>query len=298
MTDLNSADLGGFDDTAVPAVSSRRRAMRRFARNRAALVGLAIFALILLVALLAPLLSPFPGDVADEVHFDRLLQPPSATYLMGTDEAGRDVLTRVMHGAKLSLVMGISVIAIAASVGVPLGLAAGYYGGWTEIVIMRITDVFSSIPALVLALAISVVLGASLLNVVIALSVVWWRVFCRIAHGQTLSIKQENFVTAAQSMGASDAHVMFREILPNMASSLLVAASLDAGIVILTGTAISFLGAGANPPTAEWGLMVATGRHYLPDAWWASLFPGIAIFLTVMSLNMIGDGLRDFFAEE
>lgn len=282
------------DDDLEPDL--RNRNLKRFLRNRPAMIGSAVMLILIFCAIFAPWISPYPDDVSDAVHFDRMLQPPSAEFWFGTDEAGRDVLTRVVSGAGLSLAMGLIVILMALVIGVPVGLLAGYYGGKTEAVLMRITDVFSSIPALVLALAISVVLGASFGNAILALGLVWWRVFARLAHGQTLSIKTENYVIAARQMGASDARVMFREILPNMASSLLVTASLDAGAVILIGTSISFLGAGASPPTAEWGLMVATGRHYLPGAWWPSLFPGLAIFVTVMSLDMIGDGLRDLFA--
>ena len=282
------------DDDLEPDL--RNRNLKRFLRNRPAMIGSAVMLILIFCAIFAPWISPYPDDVSDAVHFDRMLQPPSAEFWFGTDEAGRDVLTRVVSGAGLSLAMGLIVILMALVIGVPVALLAGYYGGKTEAVLMRITDVFSSIPALVLALAISVVLGASFGNAILALGLVWWRVFARLAHGQTLSIKTENYVIAARQMGASDARVMFREILPNMASSLLVTASLDAGAVILIGTSISFLGAGASPPTAEWGLMVATGRHYLPGAWWPSLFPGLAIFVTVMSLNMIGDGLRDLFA--
>jgi len=282
------------DDEPEPEL--RQRTLKRFLRNQPAMIGSVIMLCLVFCAVFAPWISPYPEDVSDAVHFDRMLQPPSAEFWFGTDEAGRDVLTRVLNGAGLSLAMGLIVILMAVVIGVPVGLFAGYYGGKTEAVLMRITDVFSSIPALVLALAISVVLGSSFGNAILALGLVWWRVFARLAHGQTLSLKTENYVIAGKQMGASDGRIMFREILPNMASSLLVTASLDAGAVILIGTSISFLGAGASPPTAEWGLMVATGRHYLPGAWWPSLFPGLAIFVAVMSLNMIGDGLRDLFA--
>lgn len=272
--------------------------LRRFLRNRPAVIGSLFMLLMLLVIALWPSLVPYPEDVADAVNFDRMLEPPSSEFWLGTDEAGRDILTRIMSGAGMSLGLGLVVIGCAILIGVPLGMVAGFYGGWTERVIMRVVDVFSSVPALVLALAISVLLGPSLINAMIALSIVWWRVFARIAYGQTLSLKTEPYVAIARQMGASDRHVLFREILPNMASAILVTASLDAGAVILIGTSISFLGAGANPPAAEWGLMVASGRSYLPNAWWPSLFPGLAIFFTVMSLNLIGDGLRDFFAGE
>jgi len=296
--------LGPAAAPAIDAVDAKLSAeqsfprLRRFLRNRPAVLGSFFMLLMFVVMAVWPQLVPYPDDVADAVNFDRMLEPPSAEFWLGTDEAGRDILTRIMAGTGMSLSLGLVVISVAIVIGVPLGMIAGYYGGWTERVIMRIVDVFSSVPALVLALAISVLLGPSLTNAMIALSIVWWRVFARIAHGQTLSIKSEPYVAIARQMGASDIHVLFREILPNMASAILVTASLDAGAVILIGTSISFLGAGASPPTAEWGLMVASGRAYLPSAWWPSLFPGLAIFFTVMSLNMIGDGLRDFFAGE
>lgn len=272
--------------------------LRRFLRNRPAVLGSLFMLLMICIMAFWPWLVPYPDDVADAVNFDRMLERPSAEFWLGTDEAGRDILTRIMAGTGMSLGLGLVVITCAICIGVPLGMIAGYYGGWTERIIMRIVDVFSSVPALVLALAISVLLGPSLVNAMIALSIVWWRVFARIAHGQMLSLKTEPYVAIARQMGASDGHILFREILPNMASAILVTASLDAGAVILIGTSISFLGAGANPPAAEWGLLVASGRAYLPGAWWPSLFPGLAIFFTVMSLNMIGDGLRDYFSGE
>lgn len=292
--------MSGAQVAATPAdlgPSEFRRALRRFSRNKPAMVSLAFIIVIIAAAVLAPWIAPYPNDIGSAVNFRTRLNAPSLAFLLGTDEAGRDVLTRIMAGAQYSLLLGTVVIAASLVIGVPIGICAGYYGGWTARILMGLTDIFSSIPALVLALAIAVILGPSMGNVILSLSLIWWRVFARIAYGQTLSIKQEDFVAAAKAMGASDLHVMFREIMPNMTSTLVVKAALDAGAVILVGTGISFLGAGASPPTAEWGLMVASGRHYLPDAWWASFFPGVAIFLTVMSLNLIGDGLRDFFGE-
>ncbi|CAN5227368.1 ABC transporter permease [soil metagenome] len=292
-------DTAAFVDAEAPVRKTGfARGWQRFKRNRLALIGAATLAVMLVIAVLAPWIAPYPDDIADAVNFDVLLSAPSWQHWMGTDEAGRDVLTRVMYGARLSFTMVAIVLTIAVVIGVPVGLFAGYFGGRVEQVLMRITDIFSAIPALVLALAITVVLGPSLSNAMIALGFVWWRGFARIAHGRTLSIKQENFVTVARTLGASHLHIMFREILPNIRSSLLVSLSLNAGYAILVGTSLSFLGAGARPPAAEWGLMVSTSRHYLPDAWWASLFPGIAIFIVVMSFNLLGDGLRDFLGED
>ena len=274
------------------------RGLLKLSRNHLSVIGAVFLVLAIVAAVMAPVISPYPEDAFDAVHFECQLEPPSMSHLMGTDEAGRDVLTRLLYGARISLALAAVVLSIAVAIGVPLGIVAGYYGGKTEQIIMRITDVFCSIPALVMALVISVALSPNLINSMLAIGFVWWRSFCRIAYGETLSIKQENYVVVSRSLGVSNFHVMFREILPNMTSSLLVKLTLDAGYAILVGTSISFLGAGANPPTAEWGLMVAYGRHYLPEVWWASFFPGMAIFATVLSFNLLGDGLRDFFGVE
>jgi len=274
------------------------RGIIKLSRNRLSVLGAIFLLAASLLAILAPWISPYPEDAYESVHFEKQLQPPSLKHLIGTDEAGRDVLTRLLYGARISLLLAAVVLSISATIGIPLGVCAGYYGGKIEQVIMRITDVFCALPALVLALAISVALSPNLFNSMLAIGFVWWRGFCRIAYGETLSVKQENYVLISKSLGASSLHIIFREILPNLTSSLTVKSSLDAGYAILVGTSISFLGAGANPPTPEWGLMVAHGRHYLPDAWWASLFPGLAIFATVLSFNLLGDGLRDYFGVE
>jgi len=274
------------------------RGLIKLSRNPLSVMGAIYLALMIGCAVLAPWISPHPEDAYDVVRFDKQFQPPSLEFLLGTDEAGRDVLSRIFFGARISLTLAAVVLAIAVIIGVPLGIAAAYYGGRIEQIIMRLTDAFCSIPPLVMALAICVALSPSIVSSMLAIGFVWWRSFCRLAYGEALSIKQENYVLVSRSLGASSLHVMFREILPNMSSSLLVKLTLDAGYAILVGTSISFLGAGANPPTPEWGLMVAYGRHYLPGAWWASFFPGLAIFFTVLSFNLLGDGLRDFFGVE
>lgn len=271
------------------------RSWVRFRKNPLSMAGLTFLVIITAAAILAPWLAPYPQDAGLGVHFDKALSPPSREHIFGTDEAGRDIFSRLLFGARLSLMLAVIVLGIAFSIGVPLGVIAGYYGGAVDEIIMRVTDIFSSIPALVMAMAVCVLLRPSLENSMIAIALVWWRSFCRLAYGETLSLKQEDFVTVSRSLGSSSLYIMFREILPNMTSSLLVKLTLDAGYAILVGTSISYLGAGASPPTPEWGIMVAEGRHYLPGSWWASLFPGMAIFLTVLSFNLLGDGLRDFF---
>jgi peptide/nickel transport system permease protein len=275
-----------------------RRGVLKLSRNRLSVMGAIYLFVIISLAIFAPWVSPYPEDALDAVHFEKMLSPPGKQHIMGTDEAGRDVFSRILYGSRLSLLLAAVVLFVAITIGVPLGLCAGYYGGRVEQLIMRITDIFCALPSLVLALAVSVALSPSLVNSMLAIGFVWWRSFCRIAYGETLSIKQENYVLASKSLGASNIHIMFREILPNMSSTLLVKVTLDAGYAILVGTAISFLGAGATPPIPEWGLMVAFGRHYLPNSWWPSLFPGLAIFATVLSFNLLGDGLRDFFGVE
>jgi peptide/nickel transport system permease protein len=285
-----------MSDAALPKrKEGLARSWVRFRKNPLSMAGLTFLALITLAAILAPWIAPYPQDASLGVHFDKSLSPPSREHLFGTDEAGRDIFSRLLFGARLSLMLAVIVLGISFSIGVPLGIIAGYYGGAVDEVIMRVTDVFSSIPALVMAMAVCVLLKPSLENSMIAIALVWWRSFCRLSYGETLSLKQEDFVTVSRSLGSSSFYVMFREILPNMTSSLLVKLTLDAGYAILVGTSISYLGAGASPPTPEWGIMVAEGRHSLPGSWWASLFPGLAIFLTVLSFNLLGDGLRDFF---
>jgi len=275
-----------------------QRGLIKLSRNRLSLIGTIFLCLIIPLSLFAPWIAPYPEDAYDAVHFESQLQPPSFKHWSGTDEAGRDIFSRILYGGRISLMMSVIALAIAVSIGIPLGIAAGYYGGKIDQIVMRITDVFCTIPPLVLALVFSVVLSPGLFTCMIAVGLAWWRSYCLIAYGETLSIKQETFVTVCRSFGTSNARIMFFEILPNMTSTILVKLTLDAGYAILIGTAISFLGVGANPPTPEWGLMVAYGRHYLPSAWWASFFPGLAIFLTVFSFNLLGDGLRDFLDVE
>jgi len=275
-----------------------KRGFLRFSQNKLSVIGSSILLLITLLAILAPWVAPYPEDAFFNVNFKQRFQPPSLKHFMGTDEAGRDVFTRCIYGARISLMLAVVVLIISVSIGVPLGICAAYFGGTTEQIIMRITDIFLSIPVLVLAMAISVALKPSLQNMMLAISFVWWRGFCRIAYGQTLSVKQEIYILASKTLGCNNSHIVLHEILPNITSSIIVKMSLDAGYAILMGTSISFLGAGANPPTPEWGIMIASSRHYLPDIWWNSFFPGLFIFLTVLSFNLLGDGLRDFFSVE
>jgi peptide/nickel transport system permease protein len=275
-----------------------RRAWYRFNRNTLSVVGLVIVCAVLLLALLAPLVSPYPQHARSFTNFTEASLSPSAKYWFGTDTIGRDIVTRVIYGFRVSLLLGIVVLVLAVPVGVILGLVAGYFGGRTESIIMRITDVFLSLPPLVLALAVLGFLEPNLFNAMMAVTVMWWPWYTRLVYNLTRSIRTEGFVTAAEVIGASKFHILFREILPNAAPSILTKMTLDMGFVILIGSSLSFLGLGVQPPTPDLGSMVADGAKYLPDQWWISVFPGIAILLCVLGFNLLGDGLRDLLDVE
>ncbi|HWE60710.1 MAG TPA: ABC transporter permease [Chloroflexota bacterium] len=272
-----------------------RRGWYRFARNPTAVVGLVITVLVVLVALLAPLIAPFPNAAGNFVDFAHMLQAPSWPHIFGTDNAGRDMFSRVLFGYRISLLLVVFVLAVGVPIGVIIGLVAGYYGGWVEAILMRLTDVFLSVPPLVMAMAITAVLSPNLFNAMIAVTALWWTWHARLVHGITVSLKQEDYVDAARLMGASPLHIMLREILPNAASAILVKVTLDAGFVILIGAALSFLGLGVQPPQADLGTMVSAGVSDLPSGWWETVFPGLAIVVAVLGFNLLGDGLRDLF---
>ena len=266
--------------------------LHRLRRSPLSMIGLSITLGLILLAIFAPQIAPYPKDV-DTIHFERAFHPPSREFLFGTDEVGRDVLSRVIFGARISLSVGIAVLTIALVIGVPLGLIAGYVGGPLNTAIMRTTDVFLAIPPLVLALAVSAVLTPTLQNSIIAIAFGWWPWYTRLVQGQVLSIKEETFVEACRSAGASPWYIAFKEILPNILSILVVKVTLDIGYAILTGAVLGFLGLGVRPPTPEWGTMASNGRLHLPARWWMTTFSGLAIFVTVLGFNLLGDGLRD-----
>lgn len=264
-----------------------------YSRNVSAMVGFVLVAAFLILALIGPWIVPFPDDAAGNVDLDIKLSPPSATHWFGTDEVGRDIFTRVVLGCRLSLQIGLIIVLVAAGVGVPLGILAGYVGGWTREVIMRVTDVFLSVPGLVLAIAIVAALGPGMVNAMIALSLVWWPGYVRLLESKTLSLKNELYIDSARAVGASTGRIVLVHILPNCVSPIIVKASMDMGLAILAAASLGFIGLGAQPPFPEWGAMISVARNYLPVWWWYAAFPGMAIFLTVLGFNLMGDGLRD-----
>jgi len=266
---------------------------RIFARSASSMLGLGLVAAFLLLAAVGPFIVPYPEDGRGAVHLDQKLRPPSARHWFGTDEVGNDVYTQVILGARVSLKVGLIITVVAALIGVPLGVIAGYVGGVLGEAIMRVTDLFLSVPGLVLALAIVGALGPGIVNAMIALSLVWWPGYVRLVHGKTLALRGEVFVEAARAVGTGRLRIVFVHILPNCLSPITVKASMDMGLAILAAASLGFIGLGAQPPTPEWGAMISHGRNYLPTWWWYSAFPGLFIYLTVLGFNLLGDGLRD-----
>jgi peptide/nickel transport system permease protein len=255
--------------------------------------GGAVAVLVIVVAVLAPLLAPFPGDAGTATHPFAVLRPPSARHWFGTDQVGRDVLSRVIYGARISPLIAIFVLLIACVIGIPLGVMAGYFGGWLDDVIMRVTDIFLAFPALLLALAFAAVLPSSLTSVTIAIAATWWPWYTRLIRGQAASVAGRPYVEGARALGISRRRIILRHVLPNSITPLIVQISLDVGGVILTASALSFLGLGAQDPTPDWGLMISAGQSYFGTDWWLVTFPGLAILVTAFGFNLLGDGLRD-----
>ena len=267
----------------------------RFSRNPTAVIGAAIVLLCILIAIVAPWITPYPKDVGSVVNFRGRHLPPSLLHWFGTDDVGRDILTRVAYGYRVSLLLVVVVLGTAVPLGSILGMLAGYFGGWVEIVIMRATDIALAIPPLVMALAVAAVLTPSLVNSMLAVAVLWWTWHTRLVYSITRQLRTQEFVEAAETLGASKLHILFREILPNCISAIAVKTSLDAGFVILVGASLSFLGLGIQPPTPDLGTMVSSGAAFLPDFWWESVLPGSAILFVALGFNLLGDGLRDLF---
>jgi len=266
----------------------------KFSRNKLSIVGLVIVIIIVVSAIFAPWIAPYPEHAGPFVDFKNAGKPPSLQHLCGTDTMGRDIFSRIIFALRGALIMAVVVLTIGVPVGVLLGLIAGYFQNtWIDTLIMRITDIFLSVPALLLALAIASVLEPNLMNSMIAVSFTWWTWYTRLVYGMTSSIRNEYFVIAADLTGASKSHIIFREILPNCLSPVFTKVALDVGWVILIGASLSFVGLGEQPPTPALGQMVSDGAGYMPTLWWIAIFPSIAIVLTILGFNLMGDGIRD-----
>ncbi len=270
---------------------ARRRALvARTLRNPLSLAGLALIGLLVLVAALAPVLAP--NDPL-ATNISRRLESPSRDYLLGTDQLGRDVFSRIIYGSRISLRIAVLTAVIATVIGAPLGIVSGYFRGRVDDMLMRLTDMFMAFPRLILAMAIAAALRPTLENVIIAISLAAWPAYARLARSVTLALREENFVEAARALGASSLRILGRHVFPGVASPVVIQVSLDMGGIILTAAGLGFIGFGAQPPTPEWGVMIAEGRNYITSQWWLPTFPGIAIALVVLGFNLLGDGIRD-----
>lgn len=264
----------------------------RIARDRVALAGLIVLAVITFAAIFAPELAPYPQDV-NTYHTAQRLLPPSAAHWFGTDQMGGDIYSRLLFGARITLVIAAIAVSVSVLIGVPIGLIGGYYSGFLGDGLMRISDVFLAVPQIVLAMAIAATLGPQIQNVILALSLTYWPFWARLVYAETRNAKSEIYVEAAIALGASPWRVMVLHILPAISPAVIIRTSIGLGGTILTAAALGFLGLGPPPPTPEWGRMIADARAFLPGAWWDAAAPGIAILVLVMAFNLFGDGLRD-----
>jgi peptide/nickel transport system permease protein len=286
------------DSSILPLEVGRRYSelsliLRSFRTDYLALIGLVIIIIFVVGTIFAPYLTPYPQQGMGDPNILEKFKPPSSSHWLGTDYLGRDVLARILYGGRSSLFTGLLVVVIAVVIGLPLGAIAGYYGGWLDETIMRITDMFLAFPPLLLALAIASALGAGFTNTMIAIAITWWPWYTRLVRAQTLSLRERFFVEAARSIGISDFAIITTHILPNVLTPVLVQATMDLGSAILTATALNFIGLGVQPPTADWGNMISQGRLYFIERPWFAGSAGAAIFLVALSFNLVGDAIRD-----
>jgi peptide/nickel transport system permease protein len=265
---------------------------QRFFRNRRATIGGAVFVIFCIIAIFAPTIAPFP---AEKIHLIERLQPPGGEYLMGTDELGRDVFSRALIACRVSIPIGLAAMLVSMTVGVGIGMIAGYAGGIVDNILMRFTDLALAFPVMFLLLTVSALFGRTVIILIFMLGLTSWGSTARIVRGEVLSLKERLYVEAARSIGSTDLRILLREILPNTIPVIAVAATLRVTLVILIEGGLSFLGLGVQPPTPSWGNMIADGREFLRVAWWATLFPGAFLFMCTMALNLLGDGIRDAF---
>ena len=290
---LPRAGAGG---EAADALPRQRSAVRRFfAANPLNVVALVLIVLLVVIAVFGDALAPYSPIVPS---YGQLLTGPSLHHLFGTDEIGRDVLSRVLSGAKVSLSVAVVVLTVGVVLGTVLGAVAGLSGGATDELIMRVTDVFLAFPSLILAVAIGATLGPGLGTIMLSLSAVWWPWYARLARGQVLALRELDYVESARALGVPTTRLLWRHILPNAVAPILVQVSLDVGNAILAASSLSFLGLGVLPPTPEWGTMISDAQNHLQEAWWMAAFPGLALAVAALAFNLLGDGLRDFLDPE
>ncbi len=278
------------EDTDIPHVSPGRRALRRLLRRRTAVIGAGVVLFFVIVALLAPWIAPYDPI---QTSWTTIRKPPSALHWFGTDENGRDMLSRVIWGARASLMAGVISVSIALAIGVPVGMVAGYVGGWVDAVISRVTDAMLACPFLILAIALAAFLGPSLGNAMIAIGITATPIFVRLTRGATMAVKVEDFVEAARAVGNPHRRIAVRHILPNIVAPLIVQATLAIAAAIIAEASLSFLGLGQQPPSPSWGSMLNTAQRFIEQAPWMAIFPGLSIFVVVLAFNLFGDGLRD-----
>ena len=269
------------------------RRWRRFARNPISLIGLVILLMLIVAAIFGPALAPH-DPYAQELA-NRLVPPGAPNHLLGTDALGRDIFSRLIYGARITLSIAVLVVVLVVPVGLAVGTLSGFLGGWVDTVLMRLTDIALAFPKIVLALALAAALGPGVINAVIAISITAWPAYARLARAETLRLVQSDFIHAARLQGASNRRLLLKYIVPLCSSSVIVRATLDMAGIILTVAGLGFLGLGAQPPSPEWGFMVASGRNVLIDAWWVATVPGLAILMVSLAFNLLGDGLRDVF---
>jgi peptide/nickel transport system permease protein len=270
-----------------------RYTVRVILRDPLAFFSVLVIIALIILALFGPWIAPYPEQGKGRTNVPDRFASPSAKYWLGADQLGRDVLSRIIVGSSIALRVPMIVVILAVAVGAPLGALAGYVGGWLDNLIMRLTDLFLAFPSLLLAVAIVAALGPSLTNAMIAIAISWWPWYARLVRGVTLSLRERYFVEAARSIGVSNRTIVLRHILPNCVTPILVQATIDFGTVILAEGSLAFIGLGTQPPAPDWGLMVSQGRSYILDQWWISTFPGLAIFVSVLAFNLLGDTLRD-----
>ena len=290
---LDVSATGGPEPRMAPTRRAAGSGVLR--RDRLALVGLLIIAGLILLAVFGSWIAPFPEQGAGVANVPDRNLAPSATHLFGTDMLGRDILSRVIMGVRPAMTVSLGVVAIAALIGVPLGAIAGYRGGWVDEALMRVTEVFQAFPPLLLAMVMVALLGPGLLNAGIALALSWWPWYARLLRAEARSLRERPYVSAAQAIGVRPSRILMRHIVRNSMTPILVQATIDIGTVVLAAGSLAFIGLGAQPPFPDWGLMVAEGRGQILSSWWISTFPGLAIFVTVLAFNLVGDALRDWF---